>query len=108
MTDQPADLDRLRRALADYDRTGRDHDAHELAAEIPALIAEIERLRAVTENLLNQLGAAADKLLALGWNDVAAQMEAGTYRPTADPNRCRCGAMWGHRHAESCIPANTA
>lgn len=49
--------------------------------DVPVLVAEIERLRAVTENLLNQLGDAADKLLALGWDDVAAQMEAGTYRP---------------------------
>jgi hypothetical protein len=44
-TNQPADLDRLRRAHAAYDH-GCDCDAHELAAEIPALIAEVERLRA--------------------------------------------------------------
>lgn len=86
-TDRPADLDRLRRAVAHYDQTGRDYPAgyddvaHELAAEIPALVAEVERLRAENETLLGHLTAAVDKLVARGWDDVAAQMEAGTYWP---------------------------
>lgn len=54
-TDQPADLDRLRRAHTHYDHTGRDHDAHDLAAELPPLIAEVERLRAQADRYRNAM-----------------------------------------------------
>lgn len=89
-TDQPAiqplDLDAIREHAGDYDDSRTSWQAHNLAGDVPALIAEVERLRVDNATLRDQLTAAVDKLVAAGWDDVAAQMDAGTWNPYPHTN----------------------
>lgn len=43
---QPIDLDAIRERASNYDESRTSWQAHDLAADVPALAAEVERLRA--------------------------------------------------------------